>query len=351
MNPPGEGWDYNETYWPGLDDDMNFYGDESTESRTGNAGGGGTNPSKRRRVGEDVSSVSVSSAPSSPPPFNSDTFMSPQLGPWSGAQPAAPSFFSPILGGSPTQSFREGTYTHEGIPPMVLSDIPRLPPSDPSAYPFPFNQRNEMESFPRNPFPEQPGLDVPPQVLLPEPTIGFPGPMENGPHPLNPYESLKRNMLYSIALELQAHQSSVEANDLNPEPGMYHLDVDHLGLILESGSWEGDQPPVSGALNYRKPSKADGLTRAERVSRLQDAMAELTYTVDRVLNPLYEFLITRDELLQQQSRHFRQLIKQISELQPHYNDLSINFETLCQFLRRRRNPPKSLLVDQRKKEE
>jgi len=100
----------------------------------------------------------------------------------------------------------------------------------------------------------------------------------------------------------------------------------------------------SASSGMKLPAKAkESLSRNDRLVRIEEATAELKYTVDRVLNPLYDFVAYRDYLLQHQCITFRQLIKQICELQPHYNDLSMNFETLCQHLRKRPRPPKSLL--------
>ena len=210
--------------------------------------------------------------------------------------------------------------------------------------------------------------------------------------PMNPYEDLKRQMICSLSYEIQLAMTSPEGqmsmmgggagaeererererDGMQPQDftvAACQLDLPLLVAVLESREqWEGLEEgsalsnlcaSVSSTLGISpSPLSANGqklqlnpsggkskepLSRTERLIRIEEATAELRYTVDRVLTPLYDFVAYRDLLLQHQCLMFRQLIKQICELQPHFNDLSMNFDTLCQHLRKRPRPPKCLV--------
>jgi hypothetical protein len=348
MNQNSE-WDY----WPGIDDEISSFYEDHNQNAASFSGAPNPNnlrPPKRRRVGGEHGE------PPSPPTQNfNSAFSSPQMGPWPSPQlgPNTAHFFSPKMIGSPTSASHPVVYPQE-IPPMVLSGLPPMDPNHPMPpYPFQYMARPMDDPFGRGPY-DQHGRSMltedAPQILLPDSVTYHHDPRLPMYDPTkNPYEELKRQMLFTLAYEIQTHNSTLESHDPNHElPPVPQLDINTLSSLLETRDYDDDKTPLASlSMNLLAPGAKmrpkENMSRAERITRLENAMGELNFIVERVLNPLIEFVNARDEILQHQSQYYRQLIKQIRELQPHYEDLSRNFETLCQHLKRRPRPPKSLI--------
>ena len=286
-------------------------------------------------------------------PSLSNAFLSPQLPSWPSPQmgtvqhqgnaffsPRFPSLSSPSLNPS-----MQSAFTSPQMAPIALSDINRMN-SDSSGrvqpFAFPYlggysGQHGDMDSVPRGDGGDKRGEG------------------EGRTHMMNrlghqSYEALKKNTLSTLAQECSnrapSHAQAAETLSQISQSTAAMLDIEHLNVILESpegdiAAEELDKEETLGEkggdvkVEGQRKRKREQLTHEERVVRLQEAMEELKYTTERVLHPLHCFVVEREELVQQQSQHFDQLVKQIAELQPHYSSLCKNFEMLCKHLRRK----------------